>query len=98
MKLEWSACAVEDRIAIFEYIEADDPAAAAIVDERICTQLAQLSAHPNSGRIGRVAGTRELVIDRAPYVVAYRVENDRVHMLRVLHSARQWPAELPNQK
>ena len=95
MKLEWSACAVEDRIAIFDYIEADDPRAAALVDDRICAQLAQLIAHPNSGRIGRVAGTRELVVDHAPYVVAYRVEVDRVLILRVLHSARQWPEALP---
>ncbi len=33
--------------------------------------------YPESARIGRVEGTRELVIDRPPYITAYRVAGDR---------------------
>ena len=43
------------------------------VDDRIRLQVEQLIRYPESGRIGRVEGTRELVIDRAPYITAYRV-------------------------
>lgn len=95
MRLEWSAYAIEDRVAIFEYIEADNPRAAVTVDDRIRRQVEQLIRHPESGRIGRVEGTRELVIDRTPYITAYRVAGDTVRILRVLHGAQQWPDALP---
>ena len=39
---------------------------------------AKLPAHPAIGRPGRVLGTRELVIGGLPYVVPYRVLNDRI--------------------
>lgn len=94
MRLEWSAYAIEDRVAIFEYIEADNPQAAVTVDDRIRLQVEQLIRHPESGRIGRLEGTRELVIDRTPYITAYRAAGDTVR-LRVLHSAQQWPDALP---
>ncbi|HZX69390.1 MAG TPA: type II toxin-antitoxin system RelE/ParE family toxin [Rhodanobacter sp.] len=86
--------AIEDRVAIFEYIEADNPRGAAIVDDRIRSQVRQLIRHPESGRIGRVPGTRELVIDRTPYIAAYRIAGDTVRILRVLHGAQQWPDAL----
>ncbi len=49
-----------------------------------------------SGGSGRVKDTRELVIARTPYIVAYTVDRhiDAVIILRVLHSARQWPDDL----
>jgi toxin ParE1/3/4 len=50
----------------------------------------QLAPHPNLGRLGRVLGTRELVVARTPYIVAYRIEEAAVVVLRVLHGAQQW--------
>ena len=43
------------------------------------------------GRPGRVPKTRELVVSGTPYLVIYRVKNDRLEVLRVFHGARQWP-------
>jgi len=42
----------------------------------------------------RVDGTRDLVILRTPYVVAYRIADDTVRILRVLHGARRWPEDM----
>jgi len=42
-----------------------------------------------------VAGTRELVIVGTPYIVPYRVENDAVQIITVLHGAQKWPDRLP---
>lgn len=50
-----------------------------------------LSRHPEIGRQGRAGGTRELVVSRTPYIVAYRVADRRVEVLAVLHGAQQWP-------
>jgi toxin ParE1/3/4 len=37
-----------------------------------------------------VAGTRELVVSRTPFIVVYAV-GDAVELLRILHGAQQWP-------
>jgi toxin ParE1/3/4 len=97
MRLEWSQFALADRDTIFDYLEADSPQAAIIVDERIREQVEGLAQFPESGRLGRVEGTRELVIQRTPYVAAYRIAGDTVRILRVLHGARQWPEDLPEE-
>jgi addiction module RelE/StbE family toxin len=94
MRLEWSVFAQADREAIFDFIEADSPQAAASVDDRIRIQVERLIRFPESGRAGRVEGTREMVIDRTPYIAAYRIDGDAVRILRVLHGAQAWPEGL----
>jgi len=96
VKLVWSAFALSDRDGIFTHIEADSPMVAAAIDERIVAATRRLRDFPESGRPGRIAGTRELVIARTPYVAAYKVEGERVRILRVLHGAQQWPDDLPD--
>jgi toxin ParE1/3/4 len=94
VRLEWSAFAIEDRDGIFNYIEEDSPRAAVVVDDRIRAQVRQLLQFPETGRPGRIEGTRELVIGRTPYIAAYRVTGDTVRILRVLHGAQLWPDEM----
>jgi len=95
MKLTWSAFALSDRDAIFTYIEADNPAAVILIDERIAAAARRLLDFPASGRVGRIAGTRELVINGTPYVAAYLITQTTVRILRVLHGAQEWPEQLP---
>lgn len=96
MKLLWSAFALADRDGIFTHIEADSPRAAIVIDERIVAAVRHLADFPESGRPGRVAGTRELVISGTPYVAAYIVTANAIRILRVLHGAQRWPDELPD--
>ena len=91
MNLVWSSYALSDRDAIFSHIEADNPRAAVHVDEQIVAAVRRLIEFPESGRPGRVAGTRELVIPRTPYIAAYLVIPEMVRILRVLHGAQIWP-------
>jgi len=56
VKLTWSAYALSDRDAIFTYIEADNPAAAILIDERIVAAARRLLDFPARGRVGRIAG------------------------------------------
>ncbi|AOU92764.1 MULTISPECIES: type II toxin-antitoxin system mRNA interferase toxin, RelE/StbE family [Achromobacter] len=93
--LRWTPEAIRDREAIYDFIEADNPVAALMLDELLEQQAGRLIDHPGLGRPGRVAGTRELVA-HPNYLLIYDVKNDLVRMLRVLHAARQWPTPDPS--
>jgi len=43
-----------------------------------------------------VPGTRELIINGTPYLVAYRIRDDTVRIVRVIHGSRQWPDAMPD--
>nr|WP_202402916.1 type II toxin-antitoxin system RelE/ParE family toxin [Shinella kummerowiae] len=86
---------MSDRDAIFTYVEADNPAAAVLIDERIVTAARRLLDFPASGRVGRIGGTRELVINGTPYVAVYAITETTVRIVRVLHGAQEWPEHLP---
>jgi toxin ParE1/3/4 len=45
------------------------------------------------GRIGGVAGTRELAVSRYPYLVVYRVKKHGVRVLAVIHTSRHWQVD-----
>lgn len=95
MQLVWSALSLADRDAIFDYIEVDNPLAAIAIDERIEEAIDHLRRFPESGRVGRVEGTRELVITGTAYIAAYVVLPGKVRILRVLHGAMPWPDAMP---
>ncbi len=90
MELFWTPEAMQDREEIYDYIEADNPAAALALDELFAEKAGRLVDHLGLGRPGRVAGTRELVVHQN-YVLVYDVVSDQVRVLRVLHAARRWP-------
>lgn len=91
MKVKWLRIALADLDVIFEHIAADNKTAARETVEHIWNSAKALAGHPNIGRSGRVAGTRELVIADSSYIVPYRVRSSEVQILRVLHAARKWP-------
>ena len=64
------------------------------MNDRIDQAMDLLVQFPNAGRLGRVSGTRELVVSRSPYIAAYRVAQDHVFILRLLHAAQEWPETL----
>ena len=74
---------------------AENPSAALRLIERIRAAVTRLATSPALGRPGRAAGTRELVIPHTPYIVPYRVKNDVVQIITILHGAQRWPDTLP---
>jgi toxin ParE1/3/4 len=90
VRVEWTGEAELNALDIADHIAIDSPSAALAQIREIRTQVDQLARHPNLGRLGRVLGTRELVVARTPYIVAYRIEEAAVVVLRVLHGAQQW--------
>lgn len=92
MKLCWSAAARRDRLAIFEYVSGDAPTAAVELDQRFSDAAAALVRFPMMGRVGSVAGTREL-IPHENYRLVYEVDADTqtIGILALVHVARLWP-------
>jgi len=92
LQIRWTRTAASDLEKIEEYIAKENPIAAT---EQILTILDQveelLPTHPEIGRDGRTGDTRELVIVKTKFIVMYRVEEETIFILRVIHSARQWP-------
>jgi toxin ParE1/3/4 len=94
VRIEWSRFALEDRDLIFDYVANESPHAAIAIDLEIEHQVSLLATFPDSGRIGRVPETRELIINRTSYIAAYMLKGDSIIVLRILHSAQIWPDEV----
>lgn len=60
------------------------------MDQRFSECLGHLILNPHIGSTGRVAGTREL-IPHPSYRLVYQIGQDRIWILTLVHTARQWP-------
>jgi addiction module RelE/StbE family toxin len=91
VRVRWTAPAADDLAHIVEYIHKDNPAAARRVAQTIYKGVAMLRASPRRGRIGLVENTRELIFAPWPYVAVYEIIEDHIQVLRVRHTAQDWP-------
>lgn len=80
---------MRDLESLHTHIADDNPGAAAVAVEAVVAGIEALTRHPEMGRKGRVARTRELVM--APYVIAYRVRKTAIDILAIIHGSRRWP-------
>jgi addiction module RelE/StbE family toxin len=90
VRIFWTPESLDDRRAIYDYIEADNPLAALNLDKLFSEKVRNQIDHSGLGRIGRVTGTRELVVHKN-YILIYDTTAESVRVLRVLHAAMQWP-------
>ena len=93
MQVNWLTRALQNLDAEAEYIAQDNPAAARLVVQRIYEAVNLLADNPALGHLGRIHGTRELVVPNTRYIVTYRVRTrlDRIEILRVFHTSRRLP-------
>lgn len=89
-ELFWTRLALNDVERIFRYIARDNLEASKKTIFKIEKSTESLAFHPFVGREGRKKGTRELVIVKKPYIVVYRLRENRVEILRVLHGAQRY--------
>lgn len=92
MRIRWTRRADCDLDAVADHLGGSSPAHQTVL--RIIQVIEHLADHPHLGRPGRIADTRELVISGTPYIVPYRVRDDVVEVLRILHGAMRWPDTL----
>ncbi len=94
MKVDWTPLAISHLRSTYDYIARDNPAAAGKTIQHILDAAERLVDYPSMGRTGRIEGTRELVIARTPFIVAYRVRRQDLQILAVIHASRKWPEGL----
>jgi toxin ParE1/3/4 len=91
MQIKWLPRALRNLEQAHNYIQKENPEAAQKVILRIQLAASQLENYPFMGQLGRIEGTRELVISSTPYIVIYRVKEESVEILRVLHTSKRYP-------
>ncbi len=83
----WSPLAVDDLRSIRDYIGQFNPSAAARFATRLVETAESLTEFSERGR--PIAGGRREMTIVWPYVVRYRVEAERVVILRTRHGAQK---------
>ncbi len=91
MQIRWLRRALGNLEQAHSYILKENPQAAQEVIFKIQSAASQLENYPFIGRPGRIEGTRELVISNTPYIIIYRVKEESVEILRVLHTSKRYP-------
>lgn len=85
-KIVWTDEAIAHLEAIVTYVSVYDPAAAERLGRRLIELADSLAEFPDRGRDAG-DGKREMTTVR-PYILRYRVESERVIILRIRHGAR----------
>lgn len=92
MRVRWTKLASRDLATAITRISNSNPAAAAKVAARIRAAADLLGTHPEIGRPGTVAGTREKLCLPYPYLIVYEIHGaEEVWVLRLYHMAQDWP-------
>jgi len=89
MTVRWTPPAFDDLESLHAYISVENASTADATVDQVLAGIEALGRHPEMGRTGRVAGTRELVVP--PFVVAYKVRHGAVEIIAIIHGARRWP-------
>ena len=92
--IRWTKRALKRLDRIGTGIANDNPAAAARVVARLALAVELLADQPAMGRVGRIAGIRELVFADLSYLIVYWVTASDLQILTILHGALKWPDEI----
>jgi toxin ParE1/3/4 len=90
MKIKWTKRASENLSKVLSHIAQDNQNASKKFLALTLEKVDSLETFPLLGRAGIVSGTRELVIHEN-YIVYYRIQDEQVQILRLLHVKRQYP-------
>jgi toxin ParE1/3/4 len=88
-RIIWSPLAVDDLRSIRDYIGQFNPSAAARFAARLVAKAESLADFSERGR--PASGARREMVVVWPYIIRYRIEDERVVILRVRHGAQRPP-------
>jgi len=97
LNVRWTARASKDALGIYDFVADQSEAYAESVYARILARPEQLERFPDSGSIVpeyNRSDIRELFV--YSFRIVYRIHNDEVRVLTVIHGSRQLPTETPD--
>jgi plasmid stabilization system protein ParE len=89
-RLIWTDAARADLDGIAEYHAKSDKRIGELVLGRIEEAAVKL-ARRDTGRPGRIGGTREKTVAKTRHLLVYEVYDNLLIVFRVVHTARDWP-------
>jgi addiction module RelE/StbE family toxin len=89
-RIIWAPLAVDDLRSIRDYIGQFNPSAAARFADRLVATAESLAEFSDRGR--PVSSKRRELVVVWPYIIRYRIEAERVVILRVRHGAQRPPS------
>lgn len=92
MQIKWLRKALLNLEDAHDFLAKENPVVAQEFIQETYRLTGLLATQPAMGRSGRVAGTRELVIQKYPFIIPYRVQGNEVQILRVFHTRLRLPS------
>lgn len=89
MQIVWGDAGRREFDAAIAFVRSQSPAGAARVGERILAAITLLERFPELAPASRHRGLRQLVVTRTPYLVIYRIHNDRIETSAVVHAKQK---------
>lgn len=89
--VEYTGPARADIDAIYHYIAIDNPRAASAVVAAIHQTVEILRQFPEKSRHTRQRRLRAVPLSRYPYIVFFKIRQDKIFVVHVLHGARRHP-------
>lgn len=90
LPVEWRNKATLNVLEIVDYISQENPQAAEKMRIAIYQAAEIIGEMPYANRVGRLRGTREKIV-HPNYIIVYRVKTDKVEIVSVMHTRRNYP-------
>ena len=91
MRVRWLRSGLRSIEIAEAYIAADNPQAATRLVDTVRSRAELLADNPKLGRVGRIPGTREMILGGMSFLIVYRLTSDEVQILRLLHTSQEFP-------
>ena len=89
MMVFWSDRAKANFDSVLAYLKQRSPAGARRIRARIERSIRLLADFPSIAPPSRHAGLRQMVVPSTPYIVVYRINEDRVEIRAIIHAKQR---------
>ena len=94
MWVNWTKSALKDIENEANYLNKISPSIEDNFLKDVERGINLIKKYPESGRIGRVSETRELILKKFQYILVYLIKESCLDIIRLLHTSRKWPNSL----
>jgi toxin ParE1/3/4 len=89
MQIVWLPKALENLKDIKAFIDKESPKSAKMVATKIKNTVSFLQDNPHMGKLSLVDGFREIPVPNLPFIIPYKVVDDKIVIVRVFHTKQK---------